>query len=532
MTPSQEQVEKLKSILRSCGYLYKSGSTFYASQGNYRGLGSLVKALAVQEKLSADPSLHELLILSIKDTFEFSKALGGVLSELSDEYLKSSASPSPLSKLGKLESSAIDVSRYSPVIFLNQTAEKCLSLVDLEESRIASEISPEVWLRRIGMTRDQVIADPSIPLVTPKYDPYRLEFVFDDVNEEGVSLTYLNTYKPPQWRNVHATPKLGGFIESIFKHLFPVKEDREYVYDWFHYLITGKNATMLCLIGARGTGKGVVIKDIGRALVGAGNAEIVGQSILRDKFNAAFDSKRLIFFDEVDLDEEGDIARIKAFCNDIIAIEKKGQDSYTAENFSSLALTTNNRKNFKIEPQERRFSIPRLTETSLLTKYKEEEVAEFCERCKDPFSQEIAEFGEWLLRRRPEHSGQTPYRGEYFYEICDLTMSGWKAFLLDTLLSANSCDQIFTSKDLGKAFTRQSGGSAAHLSGGKTSRFPAYKSTVEEFLFQYRYKGVYKIGKVVPITSDMGKETWGVQVCDDFWEEVQRAASIKAEDVL
>lgn len=533
MTLDDIQFKKLKDILLTSGYQHHKGSTHYTKFGNYRSVDLLLKNFKLQDRLAGEPVLLPLLTASFTNVPSYLEAVMEVLAELSEEYVKANTTASAVSAIPKLASSEVEFTKYSPVIFLNKPKEECLALVDLEERRVASEVHPDVWLSRMGVNRDELMANPSIPILTPKYNPYTIDFVFKEYNDDGVELTYLNTYKPPQWRNLHAEPKLGGFIKSIFEHLFPVKEDREYVYDWFHYLITGKNSTMLCLIGARGTGKGVVIKDIGRALVGTTNTEIVGQSILRDKFNAAFDSKRLIFFDEVDLDEEGDIARIKAFCNDVIAIEKKGKDSYTAENFSSLSLTTNNRKNFRIEPQERRFSIPRLTEISLLTKYREEEVAEFCERCKDPFSQEVAEFGEWLLARKPAHSGQTPYRGEYFYEICELTMTGWKAFLLDTLISAPSSDHTFTFKELGKLFTKQTGsGGPAHLGGGKVSRFPAYKNTVEEFLFQYRYKGVYKIGKVVTIPSDIGKDTWGVQVCEDFWDEAQSILSVKPEDVL
>jgi hypothetical protein len=387
----------------------------------------------------------------------------------------------------------------------------------------------------MGLSEEEFMAR-GLSTVYPVYNPYNMKTFYRGETPSGLPALLANLYTPPRWRTLRVKPHYGGFIKKLIEHLFPDKEDQEYVLDWLHHMMTHRNSTVLCLIGARGTGKGILIKDVARALVGHFQSEIVGQEVLEEKFNGSFKNKRLVFFDEVDVKEDRHMAKFKALANDMIAVEKKGVDAETVENFCSLALATNNRKDFRLEPQERRFSIPRVTEVPFFKVAEEKEISDFCTRCKDPYSTEIAEFGEWLLERVPVNSNQVPFKGEYFFEVCSLSLSVWKEFLIEHLLT-ESIDTTFAIKELTKAFKKKHGQSGPGNQSGAV-RFPSNRTTIEEFLFQYRHKGKYRLGTVVDIFDEEthAKDGWGVKVDEEFFENFAifntAPEEISAEDAL
>jgi hypothetical protein len=385
-----------------------------------------------------------------------------------------------------------------------------------------------------GVSVHDLITDPEVHKINPIFNPLREEFIYTDLNSNGVKTSFLNFYQAPPWKSLKVEPKYTGFIKKLFEHLFPVEEDREYVLDWFHHALVGRNATVLCLVGARGTGKTILLDDIAKPLVGSNMYARGNQSILEDKFNPQFENRRFIFLDEADLEEEKAIMTIKNYTNDSITIEKKGCDPYTTQNYVSLALATNIRDRFKVGPQERRFSVPRVAEDNLNTVIPPEEISEFVEKVKNPLCKEIAEFGHWLLNRQPKYDSQRPYLNRYFFELCELTMPDWKVFLRDFLGRAEEMDQQFEAKTIQDAFAKRDGNKLAAHFGQSGAKFPTRRKTVEEFLYQYRYRGKYKIGETYDYMDNNSRPRWGVEVNPDFWEayRAEMYASLDAKDVL
>jgi hypothetical protein len=123
------------------------------------------------------------------------------------------------------------------------------------------------------------------------------------------------------------------------------------------------------------------------------------------------------------------------------------------------------------------------------------------------------------MQRKPTYSSQVPFKGEYFFEICSLSLSVWKEFLIDHLLTG-SIDTVFSIKELAKAFKKKHGSNGPGGQQG-ASRFPSNKTTIEEFLFQYRYKGKYKLGEVVDILDEVThqKDSWGIKVDEEFFDK-------------
>ncbi len=396
-------------------------------------------------------------------------------------------------------------------------------------------------LRMRGTSREEVMASENIPYVWPEFHPYRTEITFEKF-ERSISedISILNTFRPPQWMteaNKEVGPELTGFIGKLVHHLFPYEPDREAVLDWCHWALKERVGTVLCLAGARGTGKSTFIEILSH-IIGDHYTELVNSAILEDKFNAQFFNKRLIVFEEVALDEDLAINKIKAWCNKKISIEQKGSDAFSAENFSSMIFLINNLSQLKIGAQERRFSIPVVAERNLWNTVSEQEIGEFKKRLEERTPEsldELAAFGLFLKERKPKLSQYAPIRGPNFDRVADLALTEWQAHLREYV------------KTNGKA------GEPLHIThifptpkeGDKDAlKFPMKRSSIESFIGDYQYIGKYKIGEVIdhelPNTNlrkdaphmtnkSRSRRNYGVVPYADFLEAVRTNKTLEDE---
>lgn len=518
---SDEQVDAFARIFEASGLTGRKGTRYIFKSGErVSSPKSLYQRLNFPASLEEEPALKDLAFHFLKTKELTSKGLLLLL----DEWCEIKGSKKAVGREGlgqDIKEVGADTGDFIqsliPVINfkLGADKDKRILLLHPETKDYLWDIEPETYLSTVGLTKEELLANSKIPMVYPVYNPYKLERLYAGKTMSGVEdILNLNLYNPPKWRFAGAKPNYGGTIRKLFEHVFPVEKDRDFVLDWFHYLITTRNATVLCLIGARGTGKGIILKDIARALTGEEHFAIAKEEVLTEKFNEVFNNRRLVFFDEVDIQGDKELAKFKALCNDTISMEKKGADSVTIENYCSIGLATNNRKNFRVEPQERRFSIPRVTEAPITEIMTIPEVEEFCNRIKVSGNEEIAEFGEWLLLRRPKYSNQTPYKGEYYFEISGLSMAAWKAYIISSIATGR-VDEDHNVNSLTKGFKKISGGNDS------SSKFPTTRSTIEEFLYQYRHDGLYRIGYVEDVYGDEedpeAKTGWVIKPDKDYW---------------
>jgi len=213
-----------------------------------------------------------------------------------------------------------------------------------------------------GLTKEDI---KNIPRVWPTFDPYCLELETRKfVGTLGIEVIAINTYCPPKWRFVKASPNYGGIIKQLMENLIPLEEEREYVFDWLRQAIVGRNETVLVLVGDRGVGKTLFSKLL-FSLVGEQYSAIAKRETLTEKFNSVLKNARAVAFEETGM--EGDpesIERMKAFCNSKLSIEAKGENAFTANNYASMIMSLNGNSRLGVKPQERRFSIPRLGVTN------------------------------------------------------------------------------------------------------------------------------------------------------------------------
>lgn len=391
------------------------------------------------------------------------------------------------------------------------TPQTKIILLDPSNShRPVSGVDVESYLTIAGLTWKDLLLDPAVNKVFTCFDPYTLKYVFNRESKDGSfkNVLHVNFYVPPRWRFLEVAPHYGGFIKGLIDHLFPNEDEKEYVLDWMHYALVKRNETVLCLVGSRGTGKGILLNSVMSALIGGDYFSVAKQEVLTEKFNPEFDNKRFVFFDEVNISGDKELNKFKQLANAKISMEAKGEDSETIDNFVSMALSSNDRREFRAEPQERRISAPEVTEIPLLDVYSEEEVQEFCTEAANPESEVIAEFGNWLIQRKPENSNYRPLKGRYYFDLCKLSMYEWKVFILEYVLEHGEIGEEILIKDIDRAFKK-----------GKDEKKEVSlprSATIEIFLGDYIHEAEYKIGKIVESYDRNGRSCKAIVPNADF----------------
>jgi hypothetical protein len=403
-----------------------------------------------------------------------------------------------------VEKSMKHLMSLKPIINLSSKNRQKVFLYDPEKRKVDIGADPDMYFLFMNTDLKKLVATGGIRSVYVKFEPYNIKTFY---SKEG--LNYLNLYIAPKWRFVDCEPKYSGMIKKLIDHLFPIEEEREYVLDWFHHSLTSRCETVLCLIGARGTGKGILLSSIAEALHSAEYFQIAKQEVLTDKFNGEFKNKRNIFFDEVDISGDREVAKFKAMANAKIAMEKKGEDSETIENFVSMSLASNYRDKFRVEPQDRRFSTPRITEVPLSKVMKEKEISDFLEDIQKEDSLEIAQFGKFLLSRVPNYSRHEPLKNAYFFDLCRLSMPSWKSFIIDYLIENAKDDSPITLKDLKKKFVGEY---------SDESLFPTKKTSIDTFFQDYLHEGKYKLANTVQTRDKNHRPVPGIKPNKEFLE--------------
>lgn len=526
---SSEQKDALKSIFRSSGFTgYLQGKYNFTGGRKATTITNFLKNLGAPDCFEEIPCLLPLALAVAKKAIP-SEDLLEVIREYTEENKRSVPTIPDLED----EEEENDLTPYFrtliPTINITRNAKEKVILLDPSKGyRPVLDVDTEFYFTVVGTTWRDLVCNEEVLKVMTVFDPYKLEYIFRKESKSGSisSIHHVNYYVPPRWRFLKAEAKFEGFIKELIYHLFPNEDELEYVLDWMHYAIVKRNETVLCLVGSRGTGKGILIKDILGALIGNEYFEIAKQDLLIEKFNAEFKNKRLVFFDEVNISGEKELNRFKQLANDRISMEAKGEDAETIDNFTSMALSSNDKKEFRAEPQERRFSVPEVTEEPLLNSYSEEEIEAAVMRFKDPESVEIAEFGNWLMQRVPKSTPQRPLKGKYYFELCRLSMKEWKLFIVEYFLDHGEIGVAIPCKNLQSKF--------AQLLDKKDDDVPWPKSAgIEVFLGDYFHEAACRIGKLVE-TKDKGhRPCKGIMPNEEFLRKFgKKYQEEKAEDAL
>ncbi|MBK7962484.1 MAG: hypothetical protein IPK04_15625 [Bdellovibrionales bacterium] len=92
--------------------------------------------------------------------------------------------------------------------------------------------------------------------------------------------------------------------------------------------LQNRNLTILTAIGEEGIGKGI-LGEIMEDLHGKQNFIKVRDTVFKEKFNAPFENKTLVYVDEIKITTREALDRIKDVVNWQIEIEKRGRSSFS-----------------------------------------------------------------------------------------------------------------------------------------------------------------------------------------------------------
>ena len=200
------------------------------------------------------------------------------------------------------------------------------------------------------------------------YEPHRHAFLWSESN----GLYSYNSYQPPLWKKdlfldgkLEAKDSLPEIYQLFLNQLLANHEESfEYLLDWLALSLQGRNMTILTAIGEEGIGKGI-LGEIMEDLHGKGNFIKVRDTVFKEKFNAPFENRTLVYVDEIKITDRTSLDRIKDVVNWQIEIEKKGIDPKSVKNHASFYLSSNSFDAIPIDAGQRRFSIIQLTDTKL-----------------------------------------------------------------------------------------------------------------------------------------------------------------------
>lgn len=264
------------------------------------------------------------------------------------------------------------------------------------------------------------------------YDPYN-SYVLK--SNEHNPWTY-NMYKPAKWNVKYYFSKgrkvleqsndIPKIYETFLKHLFKNHtESYEYVLDWIANGLRSRNYCILATIGTQGVGKGV-LGEIMRLLFGDSNFHKGEDRMFKGTFNSQIMNKRLVYCDELKINNVNEENKIKTIVNDFIEIEKKGIDVEEIRNYANFYVSSNNMDAIKLSGDDRRFSIVNLTDEKLLNVLNTEEIEELL---KEENIEELAKF--LYYREVDKDKILRVFKSERTQEVKDSTLNIWQEWFLD-----------------------------------------------------------------------------------------------------
>ncbi len=248
---------------------------------------------------------------------------------------------------------------------------------------------------------------------------------------------WVNQYVVPEWRKVDAEPALPVEIDALMRHLFPNETCREFVYTWIYHSLTSRAGTYLYLVGGQGSGKNTLASLIA-ALHGPTNTSNPKQDGIHGRFNQFLKNKSFVFFDEYNCRSRQDKDTLKRIINDRVQIEAKNKDHEDIDIHASYFIANNSLEALGLEPMDRRFSVPDVTNEPILDALGKDFISELLVKFADVAY--VAGFGRWVLENfsAPKWGPETPYQASRYEEVVLATV---RAGIADTLAKVLRRDQ-------------------------------------------------------------------------------------------
>lgn len=249
------------------------------------------------------------------------------------------------------------------------------------------------------------------------YDPFlKEELGYTDDNSLEVKMEQVTSYRPPFFIDEidKHEAELPEIWDEFFNHLFPSDIDRDYVFDWVHYLLTSRNQTFLVLTGPQGTGKSTFAKLL-MNLIGGSNFHSGKSDFATSRFNSFLDQKQLILLDEFTFKSGKEKDELKRIINDEITVEAKGFDQRMIMNRCSFMILNNYASAMSIDPWDRRFSVPSIATEDILKSKGRRYMKSLSKSMED--TESMVSLYRFFMERKPVHEIYTPFKSSYFHTV-------------------------------------------------------------------------------------------------------------------
>jgi len=233
---------------------------------------------------------------------------------------------------------------------------------ELEISAALSDTAARRWLLSYNLSPKH------IHVVNINYDPR-------PSTPKGVDLRLrtINVYQPTtiQPDSSKRSARVPPVIDLIIRHVLNQPKDSkklnqvyEHFLNWLAFIVQAKERTGTCwlLHGTQGTGKGVLMHNIIKPLLGESNCSVITTNTLAEKFTDRLDHKLFVGVDEVSREifskHLGLLNRLKSMMTEETVTSRKFHGAPVEMlSFINFILTSNEQVPIEIPANDRRFNV-------------------------------------------------------------------------------------------------------------------------------------------------------------------------------
>lgn len=235
----------------------------------------------------------------------------------------------------------------------------------------------------------------------------------------------VNTYVSPRReheKNARGVVPLAtlGFIRA----LFPDQECQEFMFDWLANSLVRKCLTYVILYTEqKGVGKGI-LTELWTNLHGEHNTSLLENSDFQSNFNGQHYGKTAIVANELEIETVQQLSKLKRYVDDRARYERKGKDAIVAKSYASIIMSSNQANCVRLDEQERRFSVPNVSEMKL----EDQDITKQyggVENLRNAMLAEVPEFYQWLSGRTITRDMTRGYRSSKYHKMVEEQLSEW-----------------------------------------------------------------------------------------------------------